>query len=430
MKIVDVVFTKGFTGFYFDDQKAIKSGLAEVDGNFIFGQPVTKGFTNIRQAGESVSIQLILSSGQVAIGDCAAVQYSGVGGRDELFLADKYIPFLENEIKPLLIGFNVDSFKQNAEYFDHLLINNKRLHTAIRYGLSQAFLHATALKNKTTMAEVIRKEYDLPVHDYKQVDIFSQSGDDRYNNADKMIMKRVPVISHGLFNNAMTKVGQNGEKLVDYIIWLKNRIMQFHNGSYTPILHLDVYGSLDTIFNNDYEKMLNFLLKLEETAKPYKLRIEGPVDLGNQEDTLQMLVKLTAGLDAKGSILELVADEWCNTLEDIKLFCDVKAGHMIQVKTPDLGSVSNTVEALLYCKEKGIGAYCGGTCNETNVSAQVTTNIAIACEAKQILAKPGMGVDEGYMICYNEMHRVISLANRVKPILKERKYARKPSRIS
>ncbi len=414
MKIVDVVFTKGFTGFYFDDQKAIKSGLAEVDGNFIFGKPVTKGFTNIRQAGESVSIQFILSSGQVAIGDCAAVQYSGVGGRDELFLADKYIPFLEKEIRPLLIGLNVDSFKRNAEHFDHLLIQNKRLHTAIRYGLSQAFLHATALKNQTTMAEVIRKEYDIRVPNYQPVDIFSQSGDDRYNNTDKMIMKRVPVISHGLFNNAETKVGQNGEKLVDYIIWLKHRIMQFHNGSYTPILHLDVYGSLDTIFNNDYDNMLKYLLKLEETAKPYQLRIEGPVDLGNQEDTLNMLAKLTKGLDESGSTLELVADEWCNTLEDIKLFADVRAGHMIQVKTPDLGSVSNTVEALLYGKEKGIGAYCGGTCNETNISTQVTTQIAVACEAKQILAKPGMGVDEGYMICYNEMVRTIKLANRIK----------------
>ena len=83
-------------------------------------------------------------------------------------------------------------------------------------------------------------------------------------------------------------------------------------------------------------------------------------------------------------------------------------------RSPDLGSVSNTVEALLYCKEKGIGAYCGGTCNETNISTQVTTQIAVACEAKQILAKPGMGVDEGYMICYNEMVRTIKLANRIK----------------
>ena len=62
-----------------------------------------------------------------------------------------------------------------------------------------------------------------------------------------------------------------------------------------------------------------------------------------------------------------------------------------------------------YCNEKNIGSYVGGTCNETNRSAEVTTNIAIACGADQILAKPGMGFDEGYMIVKNEMNRVLKL---------------------
>ena len=62
---------------------------------------------------------------------------------------------------------------------------------------------------------------------------------------------------------------------------------------------------------------------------------------------------LTAELDRRGIDVELVADEWCNTLEDIKLFADHKAGHMIQIKTPDLGGINNTIEAVLYCKEKG-----------------------------------------------------------------------------
>lgn len=36
----------------------------------------------------------------------------------------------------------------------------------------------------------------------------------------------------------------------------------------------------------------------------------------------------------------------------------------------------------------------------------------MACGADQCLAKPGMGVDEGYMIVNNEMNRVIALVNR------------------
>lgn len=42
----------------------------------------------------------------------------------------------------------------------------------------------------------------------------------------------------------------------------------------------------------------------------------------------------------------------------------------------------------------------------------MTTQIAMACGAAQALAKPGMGVDEGYMIVNNEMNRVLALAGR------------------
>jgi methylaspartate ammonia-lyase len=179
-----------------------------------------------------------------------------------------------------------------------------------------------------------------------------------------------------------------------------------------PVLHIDVYGTIGIAFNNDIEKMVDYMLVLEKTAHPFKLRIEGPVDAGNKEDTIMYLSEITKALDAKNSSIEIVADEWCNTLEDIIDFADRKAGHMLQIKTPDLGGVNNICEAIIYCNKVGIGSYCGGTCNETNVSAEVSTNIAIACIADQCLAKPGMGVDAGYMIVKNEMNRVLAIANK------------------
>ncbi len=118
------------------------------------------------------------------------------------------------------------------------------------------------------------------------------------------------------------------------------------------------------------------------------------MDSDNREAQMQDMKGLREELDRRGIHVELVADEWCNTLEDVIYFCDNKAGHMIQVKTPDLGSIHNTVEALLYCEKTGLGAYMGGTCNETDRSAQVCIHCAMATNADQILAKPGMGVDE------------------------------------
>ena len=410
MKIIDVVCSAGRTGFYFDDQRAIKQGAGH-DGMFYVGAPVTDGFKAIRQAGESISVMLILEDGQIAYGDCAAVQYSGAGGRDPLFLAKDFIPVIEKNIKPQLVGKEADDFRGLCAMMEAIQVDGKRLHTAIRYGLSQALLDAVAKATGRLMCEVVADEYGCTVSE-KPIPIFTQSGDDRYSNADKMIIKGAQVLPHALINNVQEKLGLNGEKLADYIAWLRDRILAFRQDeSYNPVLHIDCYGTIGAVYgNNNYTAMADYLAKLEEIAKPFHLRIEGPMDCDCDRATqLEALAGLTAELDRRGINVELVADEWCNTLEDIKLFADHKAGHMVQIKTPDLGGINNTIEAVLYCKEKGIGAYQGGTCNETDRSCQVCVHCAMATQPVQILAKPGMGVDEGFMLTYNEMQRIIAI---------------------
>ena len=411
MKIVDIICSEGKTGFYFDDQKAIKSG-AKHDGLFYIGEPMTEGFTSIRQPGESISVMLVLEDGQIAHGDCAAVQYSGAGGRDPLFLAADFIPIIENDIAPMLIGKETSNFKALAEEVDHMQVKGNRLHTAIRYGLTQALLDAASKAKKMTMAEVIKEEYNTEV-ELQRIPIFTQSGDDRYNNADKMIIKGADVLPHGLFNNVEEKLGLKGEKLLEYIEWLRDRVNKYKmTEDYNPIFHIDVYGTIGELLNDDTVAMADYLATLEEAAKPYKLRIEGPMDVGSREKQMEALRDLTALLDERNIHVELVADEWCNTLDDVKYFADNKSGHMIQVKSPDLGGINNSIEAILYCNKVGAGAYLGGTCNETSRSAEICTNIAIACGATQVLAKPGMGVDEGIMIVNNEMNRVLARAKK------------------
>ena len=179
MKIEKVICSKGRTGFFFDDQKAIKAG-AKNDGAAYIGQPVTPGFTSIRMAGESISVQLVLSDGQIAWGDCAAVQYSGAGGRDPLFLAEDFIPYIQEVVAPHLIGRELTSFKELAGEINDMKDpkTGKRIHTAIRYGVTQAILDAVAKSKHTIMAEVIAEEYNCTVSD-KELPIFTQSGDNR-----------------------------------------------------------------------------------------------------------------------------------------------------------------------------------------------------------------------------------------------------------
>lgn len=412
MKIKEVVLSKGLTGFYFDDQKAIKQGNYVENGLTYDGDPATEGFTNIRQAGESVSVQLILDDGQVAYGDCAAVQYSGAGGRDPLFLADDYIPLIEKYVVPVLKGKDLSSFRTLAKEIDQITDeNNKPMHTAIRYGVTQAVLDAVARAQHLTMVEVIVKEYELELIP-EPVLLFAQTGDDRKINADRMIIKHVDVLPHGLFNN-VNKLGKNGEHLRDYLVWLKGRVAELKvDPDYMPDFQVDVYGTIGEAFNNDVQKIGDYVKELTELVAPHRLLIEGPVDLDSKENQIKLMAELTAHVNERNIPIKFVADEWCNTLADIQEFTDSKAGHMIQIKAPDLGGINNTIEAVLYCQENGSIPYLGGTCNETERSTQICVQVAVATRPRQMLSKPGMGVDEGLSICTNEMNRVVALLKR------------------
>ncbi len=405
-KISNIVLSSGLTGFYFDDLAAIIDGSKE-NGFLYEGKPKTKGFTSVRQPGESISVMLIIDDGQIALGDCAAVQYSGVSGRDPVFIAKNFIDILKEEISPLLIGKKLDSFCELAKIVDDHIVNGEKLHTAIRYGVTQAILDAVAKAKKITRTEIIANEYNLRL-ERCNIPIFAQGGDDLYLNTDKMIAKKVDALPHALFNT-VDKLGKNGEKLLDYIKWLNKRIKEIGHTNYNPTIHIDVYSTIGLAFSNDLDKMAEYIGKLEKAAKPFKLRIETPLDAGSKQGQIEQFRSLRERIRNADVKVEIVADEWCNTLEDIKEFADAKAADMLQIKTPDLGGINNTVEAILYCKECGVGSYMAGSSNETDISSQITTDIAIAAKPDLIIAKPGMGVDEGIMIVYNEMQRVNAL---------------------
>jgi methylaspartate ammonia-lyase len=408
MKIIKTLFVPGSSAFYFDDQRAIKEGAGH-DGFFYTGNPATPGFKAVRVAGEILSIILLLDDGSFAAGDCAAVQYSGAGGRDPLFLAADARPLLEDRIRPLLEGREIGPFRAMAAEFEQLEFDGRRLHTAIRYGLSQALLQARAVERRKLMTEVICEEYNLPVV-AERVPIFGQTGDERYANVDKMILKGVDVLPHALINNVDEKLGRTGEKLRDYIRWLAGRVRAFRpDPSYRPAFHIDVYGTVGLIFRLNPDRVADYLASLEADAAEFPLYIEGPVDAEEKGRQIELLTKIREKLRRAGSSVKIVADEWCNTYEDVRDFTDAACCDMVQIKTPDLGGIQNTIESVLYSRDHGMEAYQGGTCNESDISARACVHAAVAARAERLLAKPGMGFDEGFMLVRNEMERILAV---------------------
>jgi len=88
-------------------------------------------------------------------------------------------------------------------------------------------------------------------------------------------------------------------------------------------------------------------MRMEEAAAPFVLRVEHPLDAGSRGGQIEQLGLLREHLRAAGSDVRLVADEWANTVQDIREFNRAGAAHVI-------GVVPTETEAALL-RETGAG---------------------------------------------------------------------------
>jgi len=412
MKIEKVLTCKGISGYYNKDLLAIKAG-ASPDGFVFRDPPVTPGFNAITQPGEALSVILILSDKQIVFGDCIDVVFAGMAGRDPIFKAAEHQELVENEVAAFLRGKSIIQFKELAESIDTMKVSGKRLHAAVRYGVTQALLDGAAKANHVTMAEVIESEYGCRIAT-QPIPLLACTPNDQKANIDKMVLKKVPFLPHGSSSHVERDIGSQGEKLLDYIQWLIQRINSLRDSNYHPTIHLDVYGTLGEAFALNIAKIAEFIGKMEDACSPFPLMVETPIIANSREKQITLYKELLAAIKKRSIRAKVIVDEWCNTLEDIQLFSDEKAADILQVKTPDLGGINNSIEAILICKKKGMGAYIGGTVNGTDQSARISAHIALATQADFLMAKPGQGVDEGLMIEHNEMQRTLTLIKSMK----------------
>lgn len=404
MKIKDVLLAPGNGAFFYDDQAAIVAGAAH-DGFRYLGAPVTPGFSAIRQPAASLGIGLVLDDDAIVWGDMMAVQYSGAGGRDALFDAEAMAALVRAIVVPRLRACDPSAFLAAC---DHVFgpAGGRRLPLAIEYGVSQALLGVAAHIARTMMAEVVCAEFDLPVL-ARAVPLYAQSGDAREINVDKMILKAVDVLPHGLIN-ARDKFGRQGEAFRSYVRWVARRIGEIGAPGYAPTLHFDIYGWAGLEFGLDADAIAEFLARVADDVPGFTLNIECPADFGSTAAQVEGYAAIMAAMARRGTTARIVADERCNTLDDIRQFAEAGAAHLVQIKMPDVGSVADTARAVLLCKRRGVGAYVGGSCAETDLSARASVHIAVATQADMMLAKPGMGVDEGLSIVGNEQARLLA----------------------
>jgi methylaspartate ammonia-lyase len=407
MNIADVIAVAGRAGFFNRDLAAVKGG-AKANGFAYPGPPVSAGFTRIVQPGKAISVMLLLEDGQVAFGDCMDVILSGVAGRDPLFRAEDHLAFMQTTLCERLRGRPVGQFRPLAEEIDCGEHQGKPLHTALRYGVTQALLHATALASHCTMAEIVAREYGCDIAT-APLPILASCHKEDVQMIDRMILKRVELLPHASFQQVERDIGLKGEKLIAYAQGIVRRIREIGDPDYRPVIHLDVYGTIGELFGNDTAAIARYLGQLKAAVEPHELLVESFVIAASRAEQIERFGTLRGMLRDAGHRVGLIVDEWCNTLDDIKAFADAGAADYAQIKTPDLGGINNTIEAVLYARAKGMGCCLGGSGNETDQSARITAQIGLATRPSFLLSKPGFGGDEALMIQMNEMLRTLAL---------------------
>ncbi len=406
MKISSVKAIAAEGGWYVDDKHAFIAA-AKVDHYLVTGRPVTPGFVRIREPGEVVSILIRLSNGTTVVGEGGSVTYAGIAGRDPVFRAEAAVATVEQHIAPAFTGGPAEDFRSLDQKLQQLSGECGGFHAGLLYATSQALLQAVAAAAGHTAAGVIAAEYGLSIGEANPR-IGIQTGDDRYSGVDKAIYRRVDVLPHGLIKDVATDFGPGGEKLLAYAQWIMDRLVQHQVPvDYHPTIHFDCYGTIGRAFENDIAAMSDYLGRLAAVVSPLRLQIEAPVEAASQAEQIRLMAQLRSALQGlPAPVPVIIADEWCNSLPDIELFAKSGAADLLQIKMPDLGRIGASIEAVLTCHEHGVGAYLGGSCNETDISARTAVHVAVATGAEQILARPGMGIDEAASIVRNELVRL------------------------
>ncbi len=239
--IADVIAAPGAGAFFFDDQAAIRAG-APHDGFAIVGEPVTPGFEAIRQPAEAVSVMLVLSDGYVAHGDCVAVQYSGVGGREPLLRSAELVPSARGRRGARAAGPDGRFVPRRCR--------RARCDSASGAPRPTGSPRRCSTRRRTPAAgawrATIQAEWGLETRSGR-VPVYAQCGEQRYENVDKMILREVDSLPHGLINHP-SLVGPDGGALVEYVSWVRSRVLELRRRpDYTPVLHFDVYGVIGLV---------------------------------------------------------------------------------------------------------------------------------------------------------------------------------------
>lgn len=248
--------------------------------------------------------------------------------------------------RSLITGFMAEE-AQPSEPQQEAVTIERPLHPALQYGLTTALFQAAASINRLTMAELIVAEYGLPKVD-TAVPLLIPLNDGSIQTAQPILTSHVAALGYTTSkHNHKATLGANAARLQQHIrqvaAWLPTL-----NDVFNPVLQLNLNGGFGTLFENNIGKILGALYGLERAAQPYRLQVQNPVWLESRDAQRDYLKQLKNYLALRQMKLQLVADAWVDSVDDVKLLSDPELCHMVHIDLPRLGNLEWGITAVLH----------------------------------------------------------------------------------
>ncbi|NDE14487.1 hypothetical protein EBZ80_06105 [bacterium] len=383
----------------------------------------TPGMKFIRQPSRVVQIGLQMENGETAWGDCLSVSFAGKSGRDVSLEASSTRDLLDPP--RLLKILQESSGKGLGDVDDALGREFPRWTAAIRFGVSQAVVNATAISTRTMPFHVLRDTLGIrPETAANGIPVFppfppvpalqGSCGNNWRDTVERMIVAGIEYLPQGQFEDLDRELGQygskiDGSKIFEYIDWLKKRIGDLASKTKPRAITLDFHGALAQICSGDMDAVAAWIKELARRCQPFPLHVESPVVESTFEAQINSLVKLKTAMRAHGANARIIADEWANSLAQIERLAKEKIVDGIHIKMPDTGSLLDSGRAVQVCKDNGLFVILGGSCTETATSSRLAAHLGMATQPDAILVKPGISFDEGFSLMKNELLVIQSL---------------------
>lgn len=407
-RIVKVLTSVNWGSYYFEDLARIRRDLISTPDRY--HTPTEHGsYPMVRTPVPAVSIGLVLASGFVAWGDCVPVSFSGKSGRALPKDPQELARWIE---KTLGSWFEHRSVVPWIVLEKDFLSEFSEIPAFVRYGVSQAMVSAASSTTGKPCWQIFSEDlgYQNPTECIK---LHGSCGGDWGDTVDRMLARRLEYLPQGQFEFLDPQIGADGRALNLWIEGFKERSKRF---GYLPTLTLDFHGALDDLCEQNLELVANMIESIAKTAAPHSCHIESPLMAPDFDVFKMRIFKLKEILNRRGlhaPRLRIVADEWANSLSDIRQLIVEGGVDGIHIKMPDTGALSECAMAVDVIRAAGKFALLGGSCTETILGARATAHLAVVSKPDAVLVKPGMGFDESFAYLDGEMKRAIIEASQI-----------------